>query len=134
MAAQKKAKATKYVVLRGDEANGPFTVLGNWTTNGQSAAKKAAALAEKEAGRDPEEGFFIAVPASSFYPQKPIMQLVITFAAVEEEEEAEDAEVSDEAELEEIPGLGAEAEEEEIDPALEEEAEFDDAIEDAPVA
>ncbi len=130
--AVKKTKATKYVVLRGADPIGPFSIVGTWTTNGQNAAKKAAARAENEAERDPESAFFVAVPASSFYPQKPVLELTITFPTLEEEEAGEtaDAEAED-AEEEAAP----EEEPEDIDPLLEEEAEFEDEfeIEEAPI-
>ena len=82
-------KATTYVVLRSESQTGPFNVVGNWTTNGQISAKKAAAAQEAEAGNDPEKDFFVAVPASSFYPQKPTVQMVITFLSDDGKEEEE---------------------------------------------
>jgi hypothetical protein len=83
-------KATTYVVLRSETLTGPFSVVGNWTTNGQITAKKAAAAQEAESGNDPEKAFFVAIPASSFYPQKPTVQMVITFLSDDGSEEPED--------------------------------------------
>lgn len=130
--AVKKTKATKYVVLRGAEATGPFTVVGSWTTNGQNAAKKAAARAENEAERDPESAFFVAVPASSFYPQKPVLELTITFPTLEEEEAGEEPSAEDEPE--DVPVSTQEPDEIEIDPLLEEDAEFEELeFDEAPI-
>ena len=98
-------KATTYVVLRSESQTGPFNVVGNWTTNGQISAKKAAAAQEAEAGNDPEKDFFVAVPASSFYPQKPTVQMVITFLSDDGSEEPEvDEEPEEESETPEEPG------------------------------
>ena len=98
-------KATTYVVLRSETLTGPFSVVGNWTTNGQISAKKAAAAQEAESGNDPEKAFFVAVPASSFYPQKPTVQMVITFLSDDGSEEPEvDEEPEEESETPEEPG------------------------------
>jgi len=98
-------KATTYVVLRSESQTGPFSVVGNWTTNGQISAKKAAAAQEAEAGNDPEKDFFVAVPASSFYPQKPTVQMVITFLSDDgkEEEEPDDDEAPEDEDAPETP-------------------------------
>jgi hypothetical protein len=104
-------KPTEYVVLRSDTPTGPFTVVGNHTTHGQIAAKKAAALQDSTTGLDPEKSFFVAVPASSFAPQKPVVQMTITFLtdegkdAVDEEEveEVEDVEEDGPDEPEDLP-------------------------------
>jgi hypothetical protein len=93
------------VVLRSESLTGPFNVVGNWTTNGQISAKKAAAAQEAEQGNDPEKDFFVAVPASSFYPQKPTVQMVITFLSDDGSEEPEvDEEPEEESEMPEEPG------------------------------
>jgi hypothetical protein len=72
-------------------------VFGNQTTQGQLAAKRAAANEAKGRGLDPETLFFAAVPASSFVPEKAVVTIVITFQSddgtdgPDEEEEVEDA-------------------------------------------
>jgi hypothetical protein len=88
-AKKQQKRSTKYVVLRGPGQEGPFDVVGTWTTTGQLAAKRAAAEADKEKGHDPEGSFYAAVPRSSFYPEKPTLRLLITFSAGEDEEEEE---------------------------------------------
>lgn len=94
-AAAKEKKATNYVVLYADTAAGPFTVHSNQTTFGQANAKKAAAADMATSGGDlnPEDLFFVAVPASSFAPQKPVIQMVITF--LNEEGVADESEGDD---------------------------------------
>ena len=107
-------KATTYVVLRSESLTGPFNVVGNWTTNGQISAKKAAAAQEAEQGNDPEKDFFVAVPASSFYPQKPTVQMVITFLSDDGKEEEEPDE-DESPEDDESPEAESETSEEEPD-------------------
>lgn len=97
MAAKKQEKKpTAYVVLTAESADGPYDVVGRYTAHGQLAVKKLAAGDVKDA----ENLFFIAVPASSFYPQKPVVQMVITFLDAEgaEEQESEDEPEDDEQE------------------------------------
>jgi hypothetical protein len=112
-------KPTEYVVLRSDTARGPFTVLGNYKTHGQIAAKKAAVV---ELGPDDEgleTSFFVAVPASSFYPQKPSVTMTVTFLSEDGTEAPEDDDdpVEDDADPESDP---------EPDPAPPSLADFDD--------
>ena len=95
-AVPKGKKMTEYVVLKGDSPTGPFSVVGNHTTQGQSAAKKSAAADEVSSGGDPEKSFFVAVPASSFAPQKPVVQMLITFVADDGSIEEDDADLVDE--------------------------------------
>jgi hypothetical protein len=98
-------KPTEYVVLRGEEATGPFLPMGNFAAYGQIAAKKAAAA---NLGEDAMQWYFVAVPASSFYPQKPVVQMTITFLSAEGTEEPE---VDEEPEVEESPEAEEETEE-----------------------
>jgi hypothetical protein len=106
-------KPTEYVVLRSIDLRGPFTVIGNFTTHGQIAAKKAAAAELAHKGEEPEANFFVAVPASSFYPQKPVVQMTITFLSAEGTEEPEvDDEPEDESEDEPDEDESPEQEEE----------------------
>lgn len=102
MAAPKKPekKPTEYVVLRSDATTGPWTVIGNFSAFGQIAAKKLAAAEVSAKGSNAESNFFVAVPASSFYPQKPVVQMTITFLSAEGTEEPE---VDEETEAEEEP-------------------------------
>lgn len=99
-AAPKKVekKPTEYVVLRGKETTGPFDPVGNFAAYGQIAAKKAAAAT---LGEDAMSWYFVAVPASSFYPQKPVVQMTITFLSAEGTEEPEVDEPEPEEESEE---------------------------------
>lgn len=96
MAAKKQEKRpTAYVVLRSTDPAGPFSVVGNYTAQGQSAAKKLAVIDEQEKETNPESDFFIAVPASSFAPEKPVVKWVITFEGVDGAESSEDADEGD---------------------------------------
>lgn len=110
MATPKKVekKPTEYVVLRGKETTGPFDPVGNFAAYGQIAAKKAAAAT---LGEDAMSWYFVAVPASSFYPQKPVVQMTITFLSAEGTEEPE----VDESEPEEEPEEEPESDEPEIE-------------------
>lgn len=88
-------KPTEYVVLRSGLPTGPYDIVGSQTAHGQVAAKRAAALQDSAQGNDPEKSFYVAVPASSFAPQKPVVQMTITFSTegvVDEEEEDEETE------------------------------------------
>lgn len=102
-------KATEYVVLRGDDAAGPFSVVGNYLAQGQTAAKRLAVIAEKERDTDPESDFFIAVPASSFVPEKPVAKWVITFEGADGSEHVE-ADDDDDAADQNGTGEASEAE------------------------
>lgn len=95
--AKETKKPTEYVVLQSESPTGPFNVVGNFSAYGQIAAKKAAAasLYGEHNGADPEQSYFTAVPASSWVPQKPVIQMTISFltdAGEEQPEEDEDAE------------------------------------------
>lgn len=99
-------KPTEYVVLRSAAADGPYDIVGNQTTHGQLNAKRAAAQQDSATGIDPEKQFYVAVPASSFVPQKPQIQMTITFISEsggvdEDVEEEEEEEVEEETEVEE---------------------------------
>ena len=80
--------------------------MGPQTAHGQIAAKRAAALVDASKDLDPEKSFYVAVPASSFVPQKPSVQMTITFTTEgvvdepEEDEEEEEPEVEPEPEPE----------------------------------
>jgi hypothetical protein len=118
-------KPTEYVVLRSDTATGPFTVVGNHTTHGQIAAKKAAALLDSTTGQDPEKSFFVAVPASSFWPQKPVVQMTITFLT-DEGKDAGDEEDASEDEGTDGEGEGTDGEgEDDLVPEEDDEADLD---------
>ena len=94
MKTKPEKKQTSYIVFRSEAQTGPFYVVGNYMTHGQIAAKKAAALGIASVGEDAESSYFVAVPASSFYPQKPTVQMMITFSADgrEDDEPEEDDE------------------------------------------
>ena len=96
-------KPTEYVVLRSDTARGPFTVLGNYKTHGQVAAKKAAVVALGPDDEGLETSFFVAVPASSFYPQKPSVTMTVTFLSEDGTEAPEDDDDVDPADDDQDP-------------------------------
>lgn len=75
----KEEKAlTKYYVLAGPEEKGPYDLIGQVEASGQTAAKKAGVLAVNKKSGDANEKFFLAIPASSWIPQKPSVEVVTT--------------------------------------------------------
>ena len=71
-AKDKEEKAlTTYYMLVGPEENGPYTLVAKVEANGQIAAKKMTVVAVNERSGDAHEKYFLAIPASSWIPQKP---------------------------------------------------------------
>lgn len=78
-AAEKTEKIpTKYVVMTSEAEGGPWEKLGEFEGHGQMGAKKAAAA---KLGDKAKELFFLAIPHSSYVPQKPAVKVTtsITF-------------------------------------------------------
>jgi len=71
--AEEKAekKPTNYVVLVATEESGPWTQIGMFTGSGQTQAKKLAAVALNGQGNDAAAYYYVAIPQSSFAPEKP---------------------------------------------------------------
>lgn len=69
---------TKYMVLTSDAKTGPWNEYGIFEGKGQPGAKRAAA--EKLGKEEAEKLHFIAIPLSSYQPQKPTLKLTITFS------------------------------------------------------
>lgn len=69
---------TKYYVLAGEDKKGPYTLVGLVEASGQMAAKKAAVISVNEKSGDAGKQYFIAIPASSWIPQKPSVEVVTT--------------------------------------------------------
>lgn len=76
--AAKQKVTTKYVVLTSESSEGPWSPLGNFDAHGQMAAKKHAA--EKVGKETAESLYFIAIPASSYAPQKPALKVTTQIA------------------------------------------------------
>jgi hypothetical protein len=75
---KKQKVMTNYVVLASENAKGPWDVLGDYSAHGQMAAKRQAA---EEAGKEvAEKLYFIAVPLSSYVPQKPALKVTTQIA------------------------------------------------------
>ena len=92
-AARASGKSTEYVVFYSEARDGPFTLAGTFVAQGQQNAKREGA---KTVGADSDDGieaaekyFFMAVPTSSFRPEKPSITLQITFATEDATEEEE---------------------------------------------
>jgi hypothetical protein len=66
-------KETVYLVMHSSTEKGPWTLFGEYSGHGQVAAKKqaAAALGEKATNL-----YFIAVPKTSFVPERPTVKTV----------------------------------------------------------
>ena len=64
-------KPTTYIVLVSTEENGPWTQIGMFAGTGQTQAKKHAAAALNEQGNDAAVYYYVAIPQSSFAPEKP---------------------------------------------------------------
>jgi hypothetical protein len=75
---KKKQKETEYVVLSSAAESGPWAVVGDFMAHGQLAAKK---LAAEKIGDRATNNYFIAIPTSSYAPQRPAVKTttVITF-------------------------------------------------------
>ena len=69
---------TKYIVMTSEGADGPWEKVGAFEGHGQMGAKKAAAT---KLGDAAEKLFFLAIPHSSYVPQKPAVKVTtsITF-------------------------------------------------------
>ena len=63
---------TKYVVMTSEAEAGPWDKLGEFEGHGQMGAKKAAAA---KLGDKAKELFFLAIPHSSYVPQKPAVKV-----------------------------------------------------------
>lgn len=74
--AKEEKALTKYYVLSGPEEVGPYTLIGVVDASGQVAAKKAAVISVNEKTGNAHEQYFIAIPASSWIPQKPSVEVV----------------------------------------------------------
>lgn len=74
-------KPTKYVVLWGESEDGPWNKLGEYAGHGQTAAKKEAIAEITEKGTKASNYWFLAVPASSYVPEKPSVKVttVVSF-------------------------------------------------------
>lgn len=78
-AEEKKKTATRYMVLKSESKKGPWEEVGPFVTVGQPAAKLAAA---ESVGEGSDNLYFIAIPDSSYKPQKPSVKVTtkITFS------------------------------------------------------
>jgi len=74
VALEEKAEKTptKYVVMTSESKDGPWKKLGEFDGHGQMGAKKAAAV---KLGDEAEKLFFLAIPHSSYVPQKPAVKV-----------------------------------------------------------
>lgn len=101
-AAKTSGKSTEYVVFYSEARDGPFTMVrssspgGTFVAQGQQNAKREGA---KAVGAESDDGieaaekyFFMAVPSSSFRPERPSITLQITFATEDAADAAEDDE------------------------------------------
>lgn len=74
-------KPTTYVVLAGASEEGPWEKVGTFEGHGQTAAKKAAVTALTEQGTNANDYWFLAIPVSSYVPEKPQVKVttVVSF-------------------------------------------------------
>lgn len=74
-------KPTSYVVLAGAAEDGPWERIGTFEGHGQTAAKKAAVTALTAQGTDANAYWFLAIPISSYVPEKPSVKVttVVSF-------------------------------------------------------
>lgn len=81
--AEQGKRATKYQVLKSASVKGPWEEVGEFTAAGQAAAKRAGLdtleAKEGEDEVDPQKTFFLAVPITSYVPQKPTITTIVSW-------------------------------------------------------
>jgi hypothetical protein len=75
---EKAKRETVYMVLSGKTETGPWDEVGTFSGTGQIAVKKDAVA---KIGEKAQERYFLAIPISSYVPQKPKVKVttLVTF-------------------------------------------------------